>query len=109
MKTIALKENNPITAAFEPSTLERLKSFHFGRAVGIFKEGVAKLSAFDFRLSYYQFIWGMRLHHVFTRANIYQENTPVSHLLSSIQQIELGYLCLFFAALVWIFTSKCSD
>ena len=58
MKTIALKENNPAASALELSTFEWLKSFHFGRAVGVFEEGVVKLVLFYFSLSYYQFIWG---------------------------------------------------
>ena len=90
MKTIALTDNNHIAATMELSTFESLKSFHFGRRLACVRGGVAKLLVFYFRLSCYQFIYSRHktLGHMFTCAYIYQENMPISYLLSSIQPIE---------------------
>lgn len=107
MKTIALKENNHIIATIELSTIKCLKSFHFGGevvAVGMFKEGSRKACSVFFRVSYYQFILGIRLCHMFTYACIYEENMHILYQLHSTQQIELGYLSLSFVTLFWIFT-----
>lgn len=41
---------------------------------------------------------------MFTYAYIYKENMHLSYVLYSTQQIESGYLSLFFVTLVWIFT-----
>lgn len=63
MQTIALKENNHVADALELSTLEHLKSFHFGLGgewwwwwLGCLRREVVKVLAFYFRLSSYQFI-----------------------------------------------------
>lgn len=104
MKTIALKENNHMAAAMELSTLESLKSSHFGGGepwlLGCLRRGVVKLLVFYFRLSYYQFLLGIRLCHMFTYAYIYKENRHTSYLLHSTQQSELGYLSLFLVTLI---------
>lgn len=107
MQTLALKKNNHTAVAMELSTLEHLKSFHFGGVVGIFKEGSSKA----FRVLFYTIVLliclGYKtLCHMFTYAYIYKKKVHLSHLLYSSQQIELGCLFLLFATLVWIFTYK---
>lgn len=61
VETTGLNNNDCPAAGMELSTLECLRSFHLGQAVGMFQEGAVKLLVFYFRLSYYQFIWGIRL------------------------------------------------